>query len=148
LVINYSKAKYFKEFKEQFEHIYLNRTDLYLCEINFTFLEAINKFLEIKTKIKWSMDYKLQGDKIERLIDLCKQANATEYLSGPSAKEYIDEKPFVENHIKLEWMDYSNYPTYSQLWPPFEHGVSIIDLLFIEGPNTQKFMKSFNKNGK
>ncbi len=40
-------------------------------------------------------------------------------------------------------MDYSRYPEYAQLFPPFEHAVSIIDLIFNEGPNAPEFMKSF-----
>jgi hypothetical protein len=42
-------------------------------------------------------------------------------------------------------MEYSGYPEYSQLYPPFEHGISILDLIFNEGPNATKFMKSFKK---
>ena len=73
-----------------------------------------------------------------------KKANAEYYLSGPAAKDYINEKVFKENNISLEWMDYSNYPEYTQLYPPFEHFVSIIDLIFNEGPNTLNFMKKIN----
>ena len=40
-------------------------------------------------------------------------------------------------------MDYSGYPEYQQLYPPFESHVSIIDLIFNEGPNATKYMKSF-----
>jgi hypothetical protein len=47
--------------------------------------------------------------------------------------------------IDIEWMDYSNYPEYNQLYPPFEHAVSIIDLIFNEGDNATKYMKSFDK---
>ena len=41
-------------------------------------------------------------------------------------------------------MDYSGYKEYEQLNPPFEHGVSILDLIFNEGSNSTKFMRSFN----
>ena len=45
---------------------------------------------------------------------------------------------------KVEWMDYSNYPEYTQLYPPFEHGVTILDLIFNEGSNAKQYMKSFD----
>ena len=45
--------------------------------------------------------------------------------------------------IGVRWMDYSAYPEYHQLYPPFEHAVSVIDLLFNEGPNAWRYMKSF-----
>ena len=89
------------------------------------------------------MDYMLEEGKTERLIALCKQSGASEYLSGPSAKDYMDESLFRKEGIVLRYMDYSGYAEYSQLYPPFEHGVSIIDLIFNEGPNARQYMKSF-----
>jgi len=89
------------------------------------------------------MDYKLMEGKTERLIDLCKQAGATEYISGPSAKGYIDEELFKAEGIKLQYMDYSGYPEYEQLFPPFEHRVSVIDLILNVGQEAPRYMKSF-----
>lgn len=65
------------------------------------------------------------------------------YLSGPAAKNYLAENRFKEESIELEYMDYSGYRPYRQLFPPFIHEVSILDLLFNEGPNATNFMKSF-----
>jgi len=50
-----------------------------------------------------------------------------------------------KENIKVEWMDYSGYEEYKQLYLPFEHGVSILDLIFNEGPNANKYMKSFKE---
>jgi hypothetical protein len=77
------------------------------------------------------------------LVDLCEQAEATEYVSGPAAKAYIDEKLFFDAGIKLSYMDYSGYPEYEQLFPSFEHSVSIIDLILNTGPNALSYMRSF-----
>jgi len=140
---NYAKAKYFKEYKDRFEFLYLKGTEEYLSQINYIFLNEINEILNIKTATSWSWDYNLDGNTTEVIINLCKQTNADEYLSGPAAKNYIDENIFQENNIKLTWMDYNNYPIYNQLFPPFEHRVSVLDLIFNEGPNANKFMKSF-----
>ena len=40
-------------------------------------------------------------------------------------------------------MEYSGYKEYNQLHEPFEHGVTILDLIFNEGNNATKFMNSF-----
>jgi hypothetical protein len=40
-------------------------------------------------------------------------------------------------------MDYSGYPDYPQLNGAFEHGVSILDLLFNVGADAPRYMKSF-----
>ncbi len=139
----YSKAKYFAEYRELFEDLYLNTKETYLSLINFRFLTAICGLLGVKRKISWSGDYELRGDKTERLIDLCKQAGATEYLSGPKAKTYLKEDMFKQEGINICYMDYSGYREYSQLYPPFQSAVSIIDLIFNEGPRAREFMKSF-----
>jgi len=89
------------------------------------------------------MDYRLADGKTERLVDLCKQAGADEYISGPSAKGYIDKGMFEKERIKLSYINYSGYPEYNQLYPPFDHAVSIIDLIFNEGPNAPNYMKIF-----
>jgi len=34
--------------------------------------------------------------------------------------------------INIEWMRY-DYPEYNQLYPPFLHGVTILDMIFNEG---------------
>jgi hypothetical protein len=140
---NYARAEHFKAYKDLFEDLYLSTDERYLSRINRRFLEAVCAILGIKTALSWSMDYRLFHGKTERLVDLCKQAGATEYLSGPSARGYIDEALFQAEGIALKYMDYADYPEYRQPHPPFEHAVTILDLIFNEGPEASKFMKSF-----
>ena len=133
---------YFKDYADIFEKIYKElEQEEYLCKVNYKFIYAINEILGIKTKISFSQDYGLIDGKTERLVDLVQKAGGTEYLSGPAAKDYIVSELFEEANIKLSWMDYSNYPEYPQLYPPFEHGVSILDLIFNCGPDVRKYMK-------
>lgn len=140
LKTNYGKSKYFGEYKDIIFSLYENASTN-LHEINLSFIQKICEILEIKTKIIDSSILNLKGDKINRLIDACKKLEATNYLSGPAAKNYIDENIFERNAIKIEWMDYGNYKEYDQLFPPFEHGVTILDLIFNEGPNARSYLK-------
>lgn len=142
ILMNYSKAKYFPRYKNNFEELFLNMNEKYLSFVNYRFIKKICELLDIHAKITWSMDFEMIEGKTERLIHICKQAKAHEYLSGPSAKSYIDEKLFNSVGIRLSYMDYSHYIPYAQLFPPFRHEVSIIDLIFNEGPNSVNFMKS------
>lgn len=146
LVQNYSKAKHFKEYAPVFEKLYkdLSDTEL-LSEINYRFIVAINDILGIETKISKCEDFNLIEGQSSRLVQICKDANATSYLSGPAAKDYIDEALFCEAGIDLEWMNYSGYSEYQQLHLPFVHGVSIVDLIFNEGRDATKYMKSFKE---
>ncbi|MGZ8842355.1 MAG: WbqC family protein [Pyrinomonadaceae bacterium] len=139
----YSKARHFSDYRETFEELYLNTKEIQLSLINHRFLAAICRLLGIKTKLTWSMDYQLIGDKTERLVSLCKQAGATNYLSGPKARAYLNEDLFAREAITVSYMDYSGYPEYNQLYPPFQPAVSIIDLIFNEGDRAHRFMKSF-----
>lgn len=140
----YSEASYFSFYREMIEDLYLGTNEMRLSNINFRFLRAICRVLGIQTKITWSMDYELIGDKTERLVSLCKQARGATYLSGPAAKVYIDEDLFRQENISVSYMDYSGYPEHRQLYPPFQSQVSILDLIFNEGPDATKYMKSFN----
>lgn len=145
LAQNYAKAPYFKAYKEQFESLYMNATQTHISEINRHFIDAINAILGIKTVIRDSREFVLADGKSERLLALCQELGATTYLSGPAASDYLDESIFKEAGIHVEWMDYSGYKEYHQLFPPFEHGVSVLDLIFNEGENAKNFIKSGNK---
>jgi len=141
---NYSKAAYFKVYKDIFEELYLNNKDEYLSQVNYKFICAIKQILGISTKVRWSSDFDLADGQSEKLLGICKDCDADIYLSGPAAKDYLDENIFMRNKIKIEWMSYNNYPVYQQVFQPFDHGVTILDLIFNEGENCTKFMKSFN----
>jgi hypothetical protein len=74
------------------------------------------------------------------VLDLLKAANATTYISGPAAKNYLESEPLRAEGINLVWKDYSGYPEYPQFHPPFVHAVSIVDLLFHAGPAAAKYI--------
>ncbi|MDD6168814.1 MAG: WbqC family protein [Lachnospiraceae bacterium] len=141
---NYARAKYFEEYEDRIKQVYTAcKDEEYLSQINYRFILEICSILGIKTKITWSSDYNLVDGKTERLVGLVKEAGGNCYLSGPAAKDYIIEDLFKNEGIQLEWMDYSNYKEYQQISKPFEHGVSILDLIFNEGISATKYMKSF-----
>ena len=143
LTHSYSKAAHFARLKELFADLYSRPEEKRLSQINYAFIRAICELLGIRTTISWSMDYNLVGDKTERLVNLCKQAGGTHYLSGPAAKAYLEEELFAREGISVSYMDYSGYPEYRQLYPPFEPRVTILDLLFNEGPEAIRYMKTF-----
>lgn len=141
--LNYAKAPYFKEYKGYFENLYkFCENEEFICNVNYKFIYAINDLLGIKTKISFSQDYGLIEGKTERLVDLVKKAGGTEYLSGPAAKDYIVKECFDKENIKLSWMDYSGYREYPQLFPPFEHGVTVLDLIFNTGKDAINYIRN------
>ena len=138
---SYCKANFYTEISSIIAPVYLEMQHTNLSTLNLEIIKTICKFLEIETKITDSRNYKIEDGKTNRLVHLCRQSNADAYLSGPSAKSYIHEDQFNKNNIAIHWMDYSEYPSYQQLWGNFEPQVSILDLLFNAGKSSRNFMK-------
>jgi hypothetical protein len=141
---NYRKAKYFSEVAEWLECLYQAEYHT-ITDLNLVFIAAICDYLGIKTKISYSWNYLLSDGKTEHLVNLCRQAGATEYISGPAAKNYIEPSYFDEAGVKLTWFDYQGYPEYPQLWGEFLHGVSILDLLLNCGKDSAQYMRYVKK---
>ncbi len=137
---NYARARYFKQYEEYFESLYLDSAEKELSKINYNFIKAINEILKIDTKMIHSKELTLAGDKSEKLLNICMDLNATVYVSGPAAKNYLDERIFNNANIKVEWMKYDNYKEYEQLYGEFSHNVSILDLIFAKGEEARYFL--------
>jgi hypothetical protein len=138
----YSKSKKYSETKDFVENLYRSSSFDYLTDVNVHFITEICAYLKIDINLKMSSDFVLNEERSQRLLDICLELNATDYYSGPAAKAYMDEKIFEDAKIGVHYLDYSNYLEYEQLNPPFEHGVSILDLIFNEGEDSYKFLKN------
>jgi WbqC-like protein family len=137
----YAAAPEFKRYREFFRDAYLGRQWTNLSAMNQHLIEAISTtFLEITTQFADSRAYAPEGSKQHRLIDILTKVQATHYLSGPTAREYLDAAAFEAAGIELVYKSYDGYPEYPQLHPPFEHAVSILDLLFNVGPRAPEFI--------
>lgn len=144
LSLNYSRARHFKELQDFVSHLYVSATMLYLSEINYWFLTEISKYLNIRTPFEFSDKYEfISENPTEKLVRICKAAGATHYYSGPAAKAYLEENRFTDENIEVCYLDYNGYPEYPQLYAPFTHNVTILDLLFNTGPEAYTYMKSF-----
>jgi hypothetical protein len=140
LVAWYSRARFFECYRPVLEDLYLGVRERRLSQINRRFLQVLGGLLGIATPISWSSDYDCSGVRTERLLAICRAASADCYLSGPAARVYLDEELFRASGIRVEWMDYDGYPEYPQLYPPFSHQVSALDLLFNVGEDAPRYM--------
>lgn len=136
----YSRTPFFAALAPRLEPLFLTPSDA-LSRINHAFIAGIAAILGITTPIRWSTEYRAGDGRNQRLIDLCVQAGATDYLSGPSARSYLDVDAFAAAGIAVQFADYSGYPEYPQPYPPFEHAVSVLDLLFCTGPRAIEYLK-------
>ena len=142
LVHHYSKAAGFSRMAPALEALYREVASItLLSDINLHLLTGMCQLLGIATPIRRSSELELTGDRSERLLGMCRQLGAASYVSGPSARDYLDERLFQDAGIAVEWADYSGYSEYRQLHPPFDHHVSIVDLLLNEGTEARQFLK-------
>lgn len=132
----YSPAPHFHRYEAFLRHIYLEERWESLSQLNQYLITAIaREQLGLTTRFEDSRSYAVEGAKFDRLLSLLTRARADVYVSGPSARDYIDANRVAECGIELVYKSYDGYPEYPQRFPPFEHAVSILDLLFNVGPD-------------
>jgi len=112
-----------------------------LSRLNVALIRSICSYLQIGTPIVSSRDYHLSGMATGRLIELLLKVGARSYLSGPSARDYLDEDQFRKHRIRLEYKSY-NYEPYPQQWGMFVDGITILDLIANCGCDAVKFLRS------
>lgn len=141
----YRKAPFFEQTAAVLEPFYASTPNM-LADFTIEQTIALARHLGIKnTRYMRSSEIEgVTGTKTDRLIDILKKVNATHYISGPSARDYIEKEKFEEAGISLEFMVY-DYPEYPQFYPPFEAQVSIIDLMFMTGPDAIHYILSENE---
>lgn len=113
----------------------------HLSAVNRHLTVEIAALLGIKTPILDSYGLGRVDGKSENLLHLCRALGATVYLSGPAAKSYLDESVFSQAGVQVRYMDYGGYPEYPQLHPPFDHQVSIVDLLLNTGHDARHYLE-------
>lgn len=141
LTISYSKSPYFREYVPLLESFY-TRHDEFLAD--FTIETSIVLARELgftSTRFMRSSELSnIEGQKTDRVINVLKQVGATHYICGPSASSYMEPEKFDAAGITFEYMHY-DYPEYSQMYPPYEQFISILDLMFMTGKQAGKYFQ-------
>lgn len=129
----YGRAPYFPQYAARLQDFYQGHP-LLLADFTIELTVALARELGIRhTRFLRSSSIQAAGQKTDRLINILTTLGATHYISGPSARDYIEEEKFEAAGIALEYMEY-NYPEYEQLYPPYDPQVTILDLMFMTGP--------------
>jgi hypothetical protein len=140
--LSYRRARHFDAFAGIVRGWYERAAkERLLTEINALFLVEIAKLLGLATRIVRDTTYPASGAKSERLLTIIRAAGADRYLSGPSAKAYLDQELFASERVAVEWMAYEGYEDYPQLYGAFEPAVSILDLLFNVGQEAPRYAR-------
>jgi len=142
------RAPFFDLYEARLREAYMEAGELrFLSHINRKFIQLVSSWLGISTKLVDSREYAIATGKTERLVALCRQAGASEYVSGPAALGYLDEQLFASSGIRVRWFEYTGYREYPQLYGPFEHRVSVLDLIMHTGPDALHFLARIEPAG-
>tara|TARA_Y100001933_G_C18767307_1_gene466638 strand:+ start:36 stop:698 length:663 start_codon:yes stop_codon:yes gene_type:complete len=136
---NYCKAKYFKPESNSLFNILRSNSD-YIADLNIEIIRYLSQRLRIKTKFIRSRDLDCKGSKADLLASICSILHATEYISPPGSKDYLEvSDAFKKLDILVNYFEYK-HPIYDQLWGDFLPYMSAIDLLFNCGDNAIKYI--------
>jgi hypothetical protein len=143
---SYGKSRYFKDYESIFAGIYSERPK-YLRDFNVKIISTICDLIGIKTKIIFSSELNLAEehlDKSEKVAALCDKAGITYLYDAKSAQAFIDTSHFAERNITIAFQNYE-HPRYRQLFDGFIPYMSVIDLLFNEGQDCLKIIRTGRK---
>ena len=136
----YKKTPYFKSYFLFLKRIYETNHKL-LLDFNLDLIIFFLGCLDKIPNIILSSDIKTELTGLDKILYILKDQKATKYISGDGegSRRYIDEQLFKDNNIELIWQNYK-HPTYKQLYGEFIPYLSILDLLFNEGPNSKNII--------
>lgn len=138
---NYKKAPYYKDYGEELNMFFLGRPK-FISDLNQDVIRWMCGKLAVATPIVRSSDLDVTGTKADLLVDVCQARKAMRYVSTPGSKVYLDESDAFElSGISLSYHEYV-HPSYSQIHGDFLPYMSVLDLLFNEGPASGEIMRS------
>jgi hypothetical protein len=142
-VQNYRKAPYFDAFFPIFDEILRGSIGRPISDVAIESIEATLKYIDLQRKTATTFgrynNTHLSG--AERIVDICRQENATTYLNAIGGQKLFNKDYFSAKTIELQFLK-PNLTTYEQNSPQFIAGLSILDVLMWNAPATVKAMLS------
>lgn len=139
----YANAKHFGLYSDYFESLFNRRWDL-LFDLNFETVKKVMEWLEIRVPVIRESELNVHGEGTQRLVNVCKSIGADTYISGRGGRNYMDERLFESNNIRLEYQNYAPVPYAQRFTKVFVPDLSIIDLIANQGPNSMNVIRSSN----
>jgi hypothetical protein len=133
---NYCKAPFWKKYNVFFEETYKMKWTL-LIDLNMHLIRGFMGFFKIDTPLIMASSLNVSGKKGELVLAQCKAVGASVQFAGTGAHEYIDQKRFEQEGIKLVFQDFK-HPIYPQNHGEFVSNLSAIDYLFCTGGDPWK----------
>tara|TARA_B100001971_G_C18132478_1_gene505633 strand:+ start:76 stop:759 length:684 start_codon:yes stop_codon:yes gene_type:complete len=136
---SYNNSTFFDLYKTTLNSVFKKKWNL-IFDLNFYTLKKVLEWLNIKTEIIFDSELDVTGKSSEHLLNICKKLGATKYLSGPGGRDYLNEKIFEQNKIKVEYQKYDPVIYPQNHTKSFVPNLSILDLLFNMGSDSKKLI--------
>ena len=132
------KARYYSQVMALLEVVFSLQTDS-IVKLDAFALEKIFEYLDIpfKYSIFSEMDLKIEEPQApdEWALNISKALGADEYINLPGGENFFDRNKYEKEGIKLNFLKL-NLQEYNQKREIFEPGLSIIDVLMFNSPET------------
>lgn len=125
---NYRRAPFFRQIFPMVEELYQTKTGL-LSEFNLAGINLLARLFDVEIPHVFSSAMNPQGARTSLLVDLVKKTEASIYLSGVGARDYLEESMFEQEGIRVVWQQFE-HPSYSQMFGDFIPYLTSLDLLF------------------
>ena len=141
LQLNYGKCHHFEEVYEKIRFIFSKEYNR-LQDVLTDSMTVLFEMLDINTsmKLQSELTYDRAARRSELILSLAGAVNATGYLCGQGARNYMKPEDFAMNGIRIVYHEFS-HPAYPQLNAEkngFADGLSSLDMLFNIGIENAK----------
>lgn len=99
-----------------------------LVDLDIAVVELITGWLGFERSMLRASELGIGGDQSERLLAICRHLGANRYLTGDSARAYLDTALFERHGVEVAWQHYE-HPVYPQQHGAFVPYLSAIDLV-------------------
>jgi hypothetical protein len=123
----YAGAPFVKQYLPALEEA-LTRSWDRLVDLDLAVTRLMAEWLGVRSRIERASTLGIDGGQTQRLVNICRHFDATRYLSGSAARDYLDVALFARNGIAVEWQDFT-HPVYPQLHGEFVPYMSAVDLV-------------------
>jgi hypothetical protein len=135
---NYSKTQFYPQYSEWLEKIFEKDWN-FLIDLDMHFITGLSEHLGLIRELRFSSQMKATGDKIGRLVELCREVGADTFYEGAAGTSYINPDEFLAQGITVLFQNYK-HPVYRQCYGEFIPYLSVLDLLLNEGADSLKII--------
>ena len=134
----YAHAPYVQAHLPALEEIY-GRSHRSLLAFNVDLIRYLWGALGMSGALHLQSELEVQGSGTDLIANVCQAMKAETYLALTVSEKYLDRQKLRDGKLDLTLVRFQP-PVYPQLWGPFRHNLSTVDLLLNCGPRARDFI--------